>query len=728
MPTRRVQAWWRELFQGPPLETSVRKALAERFVRWLVGPLWVVTLSGVVASFATLGALEPRHFVQASIALIGLLCVTHLSRSQRYLHAVAALGTMVFALMASSVLMNSVHAPLYAGGFVLLALVIPLFGNRWGVAAAAACLSAGVLRLLLQHAGIALHAKEVPDTTRVVLYFVHMAFSLVVLGSMQRLLADALSDAHRKAREAEAAHEAEAASEMAFHAVFDQASVGMVLLTSQGTIAQLNQRAALWLGAHEDELIGQTLEAAPLWTDAQKKLITDSVSAAAAGHNSKHELTITPDKSAQLVYQISVSPFHTGTGNLGHVIIEVVEVSDLVRTRAMLAQARRLEALGKLSGGVAHDINNMLAAILGASELVRSARRSGDLPRMDSGLEMISSAVLRASSLTKQLLAFGRQDRFESVDIDVNRLVLDTGRLFERTLRKNVNVVIVSSDEPAWIRGDVAALENALLNLALNAQDAMPNGGTLTIAIEVSTPAEPAGAPGIAQPTAARQIVLRVSDTGSGMSEAVRERLFEPFFTTKAVGKGTGLGLAAVHGTVLNHRGTIAVTSQPGIGTTLELTFPAAPAPAVAIRTSDVRATQPSRMHARVLLADDEPLVRDTLTAMLQATGCEVRAVNNGEALLEALATGPTPDLIVSDLIMPGLSGKDLVRALETFTPGCPLLLITGFSAEDVSSALSGRSSHRLLRKPFTRSELLKALHELLPKQRDQSSGHAKFA
>jgi signal transduction histidine kinase/ActR/RegA family two-component response regulator len=727
MPTRRVQVWWRELFQGPPLENNVRNALAERFVRWVFGPLWVITLSALAVSFATLRVPEPRQFVQATVVLIGLLYVTHLRRAQRYMRAAGALGATMFVVIATSVLLNSVRAPLYAGGFVLLALVIPLFGNRWGVAAASACLGVGVLRLALEHAGLALPAKDVPDVTRLVLYLGHMAFSLVILGTMQRLLADALSDAHRKTRELEVAHEAEAASEMAFHAVFDQASVGMVLLTSQGAIAQLNQRAALWLGACEDALIGQTIEAASLWTDAQKKLITDAVAAAAEGHNSKHELTVAGDKSAQLVYQISVSLFHTGASNTGRVIVEVVEVSDLVQTRAMLAQARRLEALGKLSGGVAHDINNMLAAILGASELVRSARKSGDVLRMDSGLEMISSAVLRASSLTKQLLAFGRQDRFESVDVDVNRLVTDMGRLFERTLHKNVTVTIVSSEEPAWIRGDVAALENALLNLALNAQDAMPNGGTLTIAIEISRQREATGAPGTSQSALARTVVVRVSDTGSGMSEAVRERLFEPFFTTKAVGKGTGLGLAAVHGTVLNHRGSIAVHSQPGIGTTLELSFPATQAPAVAIRANEVRAA-PNPLHARVLLADDEPLVRGTLTAMLQATGCEVRAVNNGEALLEALNAGATPDLIVTDLIMPGLSGKNLVRALESLKPGCPLLLVTGFSAEDVSSALSGRSSHRLLRKPFTRSELLKALNELLPQQLASSAGHAKTA
>ena len=373
----------------------------------------IVALGSVAIGIATVQRPGLVRATPALIAMIGLLCATYLRRAERYMQAAAALSAMLFGVVASGVLINSVHAPVYSGGFVLLALVIPLFGNRWGIAAAGACVGCGVMWLALDHAGLARSVAPIPDASRVGLYLGHIALAFVILGGMQRLLADALNDAHRKTREVEAAREAEAASEMAFHAVFDQASVGMVLLTTSGAIAQLNQRAAVWLGARDDALIDRALEAAPLWNEEQKALIAAAVSAASEGHNSKHEVTVSADMGAQLVYQISVSPFHTGAGNLGHVIVEMVDVTDLVQTRAMLGQARRLEALGKLSGGVAHDINNMLSAILGAAELVRGARKSGDSQRVDSSLEMISAAVVRASSLTKQLLAFGRQDRFE---------------------------------------------------------------------------------------------------------------------------------------------------------------------------------------------------------------------------------------------------------------------------------------------------------------------------
>jgi signal transduction histidine kinase/ActR/RegA family two-component response regulator len=466
-------------------------------------------------------------------------------------------------------------------------------------------------------------------------------------------------------------------------------------------------------------LIGRPLSTAPLWDEPQRQLLAEAVTAGAAGQPSRHELTVSGSRGAQAVYQLSLSPLRAADGGADRVIVEIVDVSDLVRTRTMLAQARRLEALGKLSGGVAHDINNMLAAIQGSCDLLR-AHGGADARRVETSREIIQASVTRASALTKQLLAFGRQDRFESVDIDITGLVNDMGALFERTLTKNIVIQLVPSDAPLFIRGDRAALENALLNLALNAQDAMPVGGTLTLrtraAIDVPAGFEPGPA-----------VLIRVSDTGTGMSESVRERMFEPFFTTKAMGKGTGLGLAAVHGTVRNHRGEIVVHSQEGIGTTFDLYFPARNAGRVRTPVAEAR-PELQHLSARVLMADDEPLVRDALIALLELAGCEVRAVESGEALIEALMAGASPDVIVSDLAMPGLSGKSLVQMLEKTCPGCPLLLITGFTGDDVSAALTGRSHHRLLRKPVSQADLLRALHELLPEASTVPVLRAKLA
>jgi CheY-like chemotaxis protein len=217
---------------------------------------------------------------------------------------------------------------------------------------------------------------------------------------------------------------------------------------------------------------------------------------------------------------------------------------------------------------------------------------------------------------------------------------------------------------------------------------------------------------------------VTVSDTGAGMTEEVREHMFEPFFTTKKPGQGTGLGLAAVHGTIHSHGGAIAVSSTVAVGTTIDLYLPAierqfAEPPMLHTRTSPV-AVGVGPMRARVLLADDEALVREATVSMLESFGCEVQAVGDGTALIDALAEGARPDLVVSDLAMPGLGGVRLVQTLEAIMPAGPLLLITGFSGDDVSKTCPPRRNRQLLRKPFTRSELQQAVHDLL--------GEARFA
>ena len=496
----------------------------------------------------------------------------------------------------------------------------------------------------------------------------------------------------------------------------------MVLLTAGGEIAQLNQRAADWLGQSGERLIGLPLSAAALWSGEQRQLLAAAVAAAAGGKSTQHEVTVQGELGSQRVYQLRLSPFHDRKGALSHVLAEVVEITDLIATRTLLAQARRLEALGKLSGGVAHDINNMLAAIVGGSELVRAGQRRGETQRVGAGLEIIDSSVQRAGALIKQLLAFGRQDRFESVDLDMNQLVLDMGKLFERTLSKRIAIQITPCAHSVYVRGDAAALENALLNLALNAQDAMPNGGTLSIKVDTRELDAISCArldPGL---TPGPLVIVRVSDTGSGMSASVRERLFEPFFTTKPLGQGTGLGLSAVHGTLRNHRGTIVVHTQEGVGSSFELILPALAPKENALRPSHEAPSNGPQLMARVLLADDEPLVRTTLTTMLTSAGCEVQAVDHGEALLDALAAGASPDVIVTDLVMPGLSGVKLVQTLEATCPGCPLLLITGYTGEDLSEVMAGRSRHQLLRKPFVQSELIAAIAQLLPEREHKAS------
>jgi PAS domain S-box-containing protein len=707
------KAAWGELLAGPPLNAHVRAALARSIVRWVEIPLWLLTLAVTLAVLIPLGLSAPSRLAPSVVSALSLLYMRRFTRQERWIEAAAMLSGLMFVAIAAGVLLNGVHAPVYAAGLILLVLVVPLFGARVGLLTLAALVLLGIAALGVEASGLRL-VQPVSEPLRVALYACYGLFGLAMLAKTAQLLAEALHSAQREKLEAVTARAAEAATELAFHAVFDQATTGMLLLTAAGAIAQINAHAACVLGQSADALIGRSLDEAALWSSSQRRELRLAVSKAGGGSPQLQELTLAHERGDKRVYQLRLSPFYDQAGALGHVLVEVSDLTDLIATRTLLAEARRLEALGKLSGGLAHDINNMLAAVTGGSELARLGHEGANPQDVETGLEVVDSSVRRASSLIRQLLAFGSQDHVTSIEIDLNRLVRDMAQLFARTLHRRITVNIRTSDQPVWVHGDSAALENVLLNLALNAQDAMPEGGTLTFEVSSRT-IDPEECAQLEQeiepgPTAS----IRVSDTGTGMSPEVRERIFEPFFTTKPIGQGTGLGLSAVHGTVRNHRGAIVVHSRAGQGSSFELLLPATGAAEHEVEAPAHSLVAPKALHANVLLAEDEPLVRSIITKMLTRVGCQVRAVNDGPSLLRELELGPLPDLIMTDVMMPGLSGARLLSALEEVNPGCPLLLMTGYTGEDIRDLLTGRSRHQLLRKPFAQAELMHALEELL--------------
>jgi two-component system, cell cycle sensor histidine kinase and response regulator CckA len=701
------------LWVNPPLPTGVRSRIAEMVLRWALPPSLMAAAFAALVVFATAGVSEPTRLIPLLVFAPPCLVVYRLQRARRWLFAAAVFSAAVAATLASAILLNSVFAPAACLGFLLLMLVVPLFGVGWGAASAGLLLLAGGGWLILDAHGLSTGTTYAAASTTYGLYAGFLLLALALVSGPQWLLSAALADARRKHEEAEVARRAEQASERAFRAVFDRASVSLVLLGTDGRVVRLNPRAAELLESSEGALIGDVLAAAPRWDAAQRRLLGQAVAAAAFGQTTRHELTLArAGHKASSIHQLTISPF-AASGVVEHLLVEIVDVTDLVETRAQLAQARRLEDLGKLSGGVAHDLNNMLGAILGGCELARLARKHNDGRKIDDNIALIQASVLRAASLTKQLLAFGRKERWNSEQLDLNRLAAETAALLERTLHKNVELVVIESTAPLFVRADAAALEHALLNLALNAQDAMPNGGTLTICCR-STVLDATACAKLSAPVAAGPCaIIAVEDTGTGMSAEIRERMFEPFFTTKAPGHGTGLGLAAVQGTARSHGGALAVSTQEGIGTRIELLLPAA---AVSTRPPEPVAppAAPVRLRARVLLADDEAFTRRATAAMLEAAGCELQVVCDGTALIDALAEGATPDVIVSDLAMPGMSGVGLVRTLEAMRPDCPLVLITGQTGDDIADACQPRSGRRLLRKPFLQAELLQSIGDVL--------------
>jgi PAS domain S-box-containing protein len=381
-----------------------------------------------------------------------------------------------------------------------------------------------------------------------------------------------------------------------------------------------------------------------------------------------------------------------------------LDVTDLRRTELELHHAQRLDAIGQLAGGIAHDFNNQLTLIQGVAHLLLDGEENESI-RTD--LEAICSAVERSAALTLRLVAFSRRQVLRVEPIDLNQVVRNLGTLFRRVLRADIAIDLQFHGEPAVITGDAQKLENALTNLAVNASDAMPNGGRLTIGTSI---VELTDEDAQQHPTMAkgRYAVLIVSDTGQGMDAATRSQIFQPFFTTKPPGKGTGLGLPMVYGTVKQMGGFIWVYSEIGSGTIFRLYFPTTSEPPRDRPREAPQATP--RPGATVLVVDDNDGIRELVVRALSRHGYHVDAAADvGEAHDRIRAMGALPDLLLADVVMPGASGVDLAR--EIGEGRTRVLFMSGYSQSAIPDVVAVGG---LLEKPFTVDELLRAVERAL--------------
>ena len=367
---------------------------------------------------------------------------------------------------------------------------------------------------------------------------------------------------------------------------------------------------------------------------------------------------------------------------------------------ALLFQSQKMESLGRLTGGVAHDFNNLLTPIVSCLDLLH---RQHDDPRSRRLIDGAMASAERAAALVKHLLAFARRQTLDPRPTDPARLVGSMRDLIDRSLGPAIEVTIDAPDELPAALVDPNQLELALLNLSVNARDAMPDGGQLAIVVR-AVPVDEGEVPGLA---AGRYVRFRIKDTGTGMDEETLARAHEPFFTTKGVGQGTGLGLSMVHGLAAQSGGAFRLRSRPGAGTTAYLWLPVAQTEASAApETQDE--PHAAVAGATVLLVDDDARVRRAAGEELRELGYRVVEAESGEAALAAATSGEVFDIMVTDQAMPGMTGLQLIAAMRELRPDLPVLLVTGFTDLDVGGEV------QLLAKPFRHVELAQAVAGLL--------------
>ncbi|MCX8477364.1 MAG: response regulator [Sphingomonas sp.] len=377
------------------------------------------------------------------------------------------------------------------------------------------------------------------------------------------------------------------------------------------------------------------------------------------------------------------------------------QIAERQKVEEQLRQAQKMEAVGQLSGGVAHDFNNLLTSIIGNLDL--ALRKEGD-EKVARLLRQALTASERGARLTAQLLAFGRGQMLATASVDINQLVSGLEAMLASTLTPAITILL-APDARLWpALADSTQIELALLNLAINARDAMPTGGTLRIATRNVAPDDPA-LPGDLT-GAAGYVALVVSDDGAGMAETVAKRAFEPFFTTKEVGKGSGLGLSMVYGVVKQLGGTVTLESAPGRGTTVAIYLPRADIALAKLIDERVETALPiNGVASPVLVVDDDPLVRDTTANWLREFGYDVLEADSGPSALAILDGNSKVDILVTDLVMPGMHGYALASEARLRRPGMPVILITGYTGFASETGLDERE-FPVLHKPFRPSEL----------------------
>lgn len=374
-----------------------------------------------------------------------------------------------------------------------------------------------------------------------------------------------------------------------------------------------------------------------------------------------------------------------------------------------LAQSQRLEAIGTLAGGVAHDFNNLLTGILGYASMLRAGRRSES--EIIKAADVIHSAAERAQELTKQLLGFAREGKHQDVAVDLHKTVEEVVALLKRSIAKNISIGLDFQASSALIQGDPSQMQQVILNLAVNASDAMPEGGDLSFATEI-VDIDTVYCASHSEIVPGRYVMLSVADTGAGIPKDIQRRVFEPFFTTKEPGKGTGMGLAMIYGIVKNHHGSIDLYSEVGHGTTFKVLLPCAPEASV---VADGHESRPIEGTGMIMIVDDEEVVREMATDMLTYLGYEVlTAVDGAEAVETYKACPGGIDLVIIDMIMPKMGGRECFKALLELDPDVRAILSTGYSRDGAAQAILDAGMLGFVQKPYRIGQLSEVVSNIL--------------
>ena len=497
-----------------------------------------------------------------------------------------------------------------------------------------------------------------------------------------------------------------------YRGLLEAAPDAMVVVNQSGEIVLLNVQAEKHFGYRRDELVGQKVKNI-IPEGFAERLIADGTRSAAEALAQQIgmgiELYGRRKNGSDFPIEIMLSPLESAEGVL--VTAAIRDITERKHLEQMLRQAQKMEAVGQLAGGVAHDFNNLLGVIMGYGELLLEQRALNDSQRKDIG--EIQKACVRAALLTRQLLAFSRKQVLQPKVLDLNAVVAGAEKLLRRLIGENIELLVVLNPALGRVKADSGQLEQIIMNLAVNARDAMPEGGKLTIEtsnVEIDEQYAAQHASALTGP----HVMLAVTDTGCGMDAKTKAHIFEPFFTTKEFGKGTGLGLATVYGIVKQSGGSVWVYSEPGLGTTFKIYLPCVNPVLEIVSPSDKVEKLDGGSQTILIVEDDEALLQVTHRS-LEEVGYAILAARSPAEAIHISESHPGPiHLMVTDVIMPGMSGDKLASYLSALRPEMKVLYVSGYTDDTIVHHGVLEPGLAFLQKPFSPRTLARKVGEVL--------------
>ena len=410
------------------------------------------------------------------------------------------------------------------------------------------------------------------------------------------------------------------------------------------------------------------------------------------------------------IWDFSSAPMSNLTENRRAVISMAKDITERVRLEEDLRQSEKMQAIGQLAGGLAHDFNNQLAGIMCYAALVRSEVEENSAAAIF--IKNIITGVERSADLTGKLLAFARKGKYEVAIVDMNAIISEVFAMLTHSIDKRIGIIQHLDANPSTVSGDSSQLENVVLNIAFNSRDAMPKGGELKVSTEIVTLEKEVIEEKHFEIEPGEYLKISISDNGTGIEPEVARRIFEPFFTTKEIGKGVGMGLASAYGTIKNHFGAIEIESKRGQGTTVRMFLPSITASA---KGQDDARIEASSSKAQILIVDDEELVAKPIRLLLLKKGYEVLSSNNGKEALEIFKESWRQiDIVLLDVVMPEMDGQETFHAMKEIDPEVKVILISGYSAEGKPKEILKEGAKGFLQKPIATKDMYRKIAEVL--------------